>query len=40
MSEAERQAGAASTGTDLDDLVAASDTGARNPAGAVGKALF
>ncbi|MEZ5934708.1 MAG: TRAP transporter permease [Alphaproteobacteria bacterium] len=34
----ERQAGAAST--DLDDLVASSDTGARNPAGAVGKLLF
>jgi TRAP transporter 4TM/12TM fusion protein len=32
------QAGAAST--DLDELVAASDTGARAPTGAVGKALF
>ena len=34
----ERQAGAA--GTDLDELVAQADTGARNPTGAVAKLLF
>ncbi len=41
MSEGERSEGlAGATGTDLDELVAQSDTGARNPTGTVAKALF
>ena len=41
MSEGERGEGrAGAAGTDLDELVAQSDTGARNPTGTVAKALF